>query len=158
MNVSEIMTHKPATIQQNETLYDALGKMEEVGCHHLPVLSDDGHLVGIITNHDCHVPLNLRYTMRDRWRENEKVNKILVRTTMTPAPIVVEPTTKAAEAARLMLSNHISCLPVMRGETLVGIVTISDILMAFIKSHKDDFLPVETGNDNVARGGGSVLK
>ena len=51
---------------------------------------------------------------------------------MTPAPIIVEPNTPAAEAARLMLVNHIGCLPVMRSETLVGIITKSDILMAFM--------------------------
>jgi acetoin utilization protein AcuB len=52
---------------------------------------------------------------------------------MTPAPIIVEPDTSAAEAARLMLVNQISCLPVMRGETLIGILTSSDIFMAFIR-------------------------
>ncbi len=136
MNVSDIMTEKPVTIQQDRTLADALEKMEHVGCHHLPVLSDDGHLTGILTDHDCHAALNLPYTMRDHWRDEERVYEILVRNTMTPAPITAEPSTPATEAARLMLANRIGCLPVMRSETLVGIVTSSDILMAFIREHE----------------------
>jgi CBS domain-containing protein len=55
---------------------------------------------------------------------------------MTPAPIVVEPEMDADEAARLMLTNHIGCLPVMRSETLVGIVTTSDMLVAFMNLYK----------------------
>jgi predicted transcriptional regulator len=54
---------------------------------------------------------------------------------MTPAPTVVEPGTSADEAARLMLMHEIGCLPVMRSETLVGIITRSDILLAFINYH-----------------------
>ena len=51
---------------------------------------------------------------------------------MTPAPIVVPPEAPAEEAARRMLQNRISCLPVMRDETLVGIVTRTDIVAAFM--------------------------
>ena len=51
---------------------------------------------------------------------------------MTPAPIVIAPDARADEAARMMLKNQISCLPVMRDETLVGIVTRSDFLLAFM--------------------------
>jgi len=74
--------------------------------------------------------------LRARWQDEELANHLPVRAIMTPAPIIVEPNTSADEAARLMLVNHISCLPVMRGETLVGIITTSDILMAFMTMHK----------------------
>jgi CBS domain-containing protein len=52
---------------------------------------------------------------------------------MSPAPIVVEPSAPAEEAVRLMLMNRIGSLPVMRSETLIGIVTKSDILLAFMR-------------------------
>jgi predicted transcriptional regulator len=55
---------------------------------------------------------------------------------MTPAPIIIEPHAPVVQAARLMLVNHISSLPVMRSETLVGIVTKSDILVAFMRYHE----------------------
>ncbi|NWG17590.1 MAG: CBS domain-containing protein [Chloroflexi bacterium] len=132
MYVSDIMTAKPATIRLNNTLRDALETMERVGCHHLPVIGTDGHLVGIISDRDVRTALNSPYILRERWQDEELVNHLPVRAMMTPAPIVIAPEAPAAEAVRLMLKNQISCLPVMRDETLVGIITRSDILLAFM--------------------------
>lgn len=138
MTVADFMTRDPRTIQQDSTIYEALALMEEIGCHHLPVMSDDHHLIGVLTAHDCHFSLNLPYTARDQWRTHPQAQQTQVRSTMTPAPIVVEPNASAAEAARLMLVNQISCLPVMRGETLIGILTSSDIFMAFIRCQANE--------------------
>jgi acetoin utilization protein AcuB len=132
MNVSDIMTAKPVTIRLNDTLRDALELMERVGCHHLPVLGTNGHLIGILSDRDCRTALNSPYILRERWQDEELVNHLPVRAMMTPAPIVIAPDAHATEAVRLMLKNQISCLPVMRDETLVGIVTRSDILVAFM--------------------------
>jgi acetoin utilization protein AcuB len=132
MNVSDLMTHKPVTIRVDQKLRDALEAMEHVGCHHLPVMSKDGHLIGILSDRDCRTALNSPHTLRERWQDEELADKLQVRAMMTPAPIVVAPEAPADEAVRMMLKNNISCLPVMRDETLVGIVTRSDILLAFM--------------------------
>lgn len=133
MNVSDIMTPKPVTVDQNKTLRNALELMEMVGCHHLPVTGYDGHLVGILSDRDCRSALNSPFLLREQWEEDDLVNSVLVRAMMTAAPIVVEPDSPVVEAARLMLHNHINCLPVMRSETLVGIITTSDVLIAFMQ-------------------------
>ncbi len=146
MYVGDIMTARPVTIDQDDTLRSALELMEQVGCHHLPVLGVDGHLVGIISDRDCRTALNSPYILRERWQDDELVNKLLVRAMMTPAPIVVEPDTPVEEAARLMLKSHISSLPVMRSETLVGIVTTSDILVAFMNLQKRQQAREQTGS------------
>lgn len=132
MNVSEIMTVKPVTIHPQNTLRMALEKMESVNCHHLPVISSAGHLVGILSDRDCRTALNSPYILRERWHDEALADNLLVRSIMTAAPIVTEPDAFISEAAKLMLTNHVNCLPVMRGETLVGIITSSDILTAFI--------------------------
>lgn len=132
MNVSEIMTKKPVTVRLGSTLREALETMDSVGCHHLPVLNGDNHLIGVISDRDCRTALNSPYILRERWQDDQLVETLTVRMFMTPAPIVIPPDVDAAEAARMMLENNISCLPVMRDETLVGIVTRSDILMAFV--------------------------
>jgi acetoin utilization protein AcuB len=132
MNITDIMTHKPVTVRLDHTLRDALETMERVGCHHLPVLSSEGHLIGILSDRDCRTALNSPHIMRERWQDEELADHLPIRAMMTPAPIVVAPEAPAEEAARLMLANQISCLPVMRDETLVGIVTRSDILAAFM--------------------------
>ncbi len=132
MNVSDLMTQKPAVAMLDYTLRDALELMERVGCHHLPVVSKDGHLIGILSDRDCRTALNSPHVLRERWQDEELVAKLPVRAMMTPAPIVIAPEAPADEAARLMLKHQISSLPVMRDETLIGIVTRSDILLAFM--------------------------
>lgn len=133
MNVSDIMTTKPVTAPLESTLRVALESMKKVGCHHLPVISSEGHVVGILSDRDCRTALNSPYTLRERWQDEDLIDHLLIRNVMTPAPIVTEPDAFVHEAARLMLANHINCLPVMRGETLVGIITTSDILATFIR-------------------------
>ncbi len=132
MNVSDIMTKKPTAVQLDTTLHDALEIMERLGCHHLPVLGTNGHLIGILSDRDCRTALNSPHIMRERWQDEELATHLPVRAMMTPAPIVIAPEAAAEEAAQMMLKNKISCLPVMRDETLVGIVTRSDILLAFM--------------------------
>ena len=133
MNVTDLMTRKPVTIHPQSTLRLALETMEEVGCHHLPVISSEGHLVGILSDRDCRTALHSPYLLPAYWHAEPLIDSLLIRTLMTPAPIVTEPDALVREAVQLMLTNHVNCLPVMRGETLVGILTSSDILAAFIR-------------------------
>jgi len=132
MNVSDVMTNNPVTISPDATLREALETMERVGCHHLPVISANKHLTGIITARDCRLALRLPDLLREYWQDDTLADHLLVKTVMTPAPMIVEPDTSVDEAVRLMLVNYVSCLPVMRGETLVGIVTTSDLLVALM--------------------------
>ena len=132
MNVADIMTRKPATISHDSTLAVALEIMEQVDCRHLPVLSADSHLVGILSDRDCRLALNAPNILRERWQDEEVIKNTQIAGIMTPAPIVTEADVSATEAARLMLTHHVSALPVMRAETLIGIVTTSDLLVAFM--------------------------
>lgn len=122
VNVNDLMTAQPVSIDQNASLTHALTVMKRVGCHHLPVVGSSGHVLGVVTVGDCEHALSGRITVPD----------MTVRMVMSPAPIIVEPENSVEEAARLMLTHHIGCLPVMRGETLVGIITTSDLMIALI--------------------------
>lgn len=136
MKVTDIMTHNPVTIRPDNTLREALEAMEQNDCHHLPVLSGEGHLVGIITARDCRLALRLPDIVQEYWRDEDLANRLLVGAVMTVAPITAEPEMPVVEAARLLLVHYVSCLPVMRGESLVGIITISDVLVAFVKMYR----------------------
>ncbi len=136
MNVFDIMTTNPITIRLNASLGEALQLMEEHDFKHIPVLSLEGHLIGILSDRDCRQALNSPYILRERWQDEALISQLQVRAMMSPAPIIIEPNASAAEAARLMLTHQIGCLPVMRGESLVGIVTRSDILVAFMTMHE----------------------
>lgn len=142
MLVSEIMTADPLSISSDSTLREALEAMASIDCHHLPVLSAAGHVVGMITARDCRLALHLPDVRPEYWHGLERADELRVRDVMSPAPIIVEPETHAAEAARLMVSHYVSCLPVMLGETLVGIVTTTDLLVAFVGSTQRTPQPV----------------
>jgi acetoin utilization protein AcuB len=132
MLVSEIMTHEPVTIAPAANVSQALDAMIELEFHQLPVLSEQGHLIGIINQRDCQRALGL-----DPWcgpNTRSSGSHAEVRHYMRPAPIVVEPRTPVQEAARLMTIHHLRCLPVMRDESLVGILTVSDLLIAFMQT------------------------
>ncbi|MCU0512389.1 MAG: CBS domain-containing protein [Anaerolineae bacterium] len=136
MNVVDIMTASPVTIRLERTLREALELMEKHSFKHLPVMSAGGHLVGVISDRDCRHALNSPFIMRAKWQDEALINTLQVRAVMTAAPIIIEPNAPAAEAARLMLTHRIGCLPVMRSETLIGIVTRSDILVAFMNMQR----------------------
>jgi len=97
------------------------------------VFSAENHLVGVITARDCRLALSLPDIVREYWQDDSLAPQLLVSAVMSVAPTVTTPEAAAAEAARTMLREYVSCLPVMREETLVGIVTVSDILVAFTK-------------------------
>lgn len=148
MNVKQIMTATPVTIRHDSTLGEALRTMEQVGCRHLPVMSNDKHLIGMVSDRDCRTALNSPNIMRERWQDDKVINQTRIRHIMSPAPIIIEDDLPAHEAARLMLTHSISALPVMRGETLVGIVTTSDILMAYMTLEKRlSAVPTEGSSD-----------
>jgi acetoin utilization protein AcuB len=136
MKVADIMTRNLVSIRPDNSLREAIEMMEQSECHHLPVLSAEKHLVGIITARDCRLALRLPDIIPEYWRDEDLADQLLVSTVMTAAPIIAESEISVVEATRLMLTHYVSCLPVMRGETLVGIVTNSDILVAFVKMHQ----------------------
>lgn len=130
------MTANPRTIRGDKSLRTALELMQSEKIKHLPVMSRQGHLLGVLSDRDCRHALNSPFIMRERWQDEELTVRVLVRSVMTAAPIIIEPHMPAEQAVRLMLEHRIGCLPVMRGETLVGIVTRSDILVAFMNIHR----------------------
>jgi len=132
VNVSDVMTSSPTVVFPSASIGEALQLMTQIGCHHLPVISVERHLIGVLSIHDCQRVLGEVLKGKPQPTNTTLASSILVSSAMTPAPIILEPDAPAHQAARLMLEHFIGCLPIMRGETLVGIVTRSDLLMAFM--------------------------
>jgi acetoin utilization protein AcuB len=132
MNVSDVMTLHPTTIAPDATVAEAVRLFREVGCHHLPVISAEKHLIGILSARDCEQALGESLEKSTPIINAALARSIPVSMVMTAAPFNIEPDAPVEEAARLMLEHYIGCLPVMRDETLIGIITRSDVLLAFI--------------------------
>jgi acetoin utilization protein AcuB len=123
MDVREAMTARPVAVTPAQTLAEALALMRHGRFRHLPVVAD-GALAGIVTERD------LRLAEPAAWTP-EHGNRP-VRVVMTRDVIAVGPDDPVEHAARLMLENTVSCLPVLDGDALVGIITESDIFRAFV--------------------------
>lgn len=156
MLVEKRMKKNPETITPEDYLAAALVKMYKGGFRRLPVIKD-GKLIGIITDRDLREHAGLL--------ERTKTSAAMTKDLMT-----VTSRTTLEQAAKLMLSHKISGLPVTDAGKLVGIITTSDILQAFLDvmgaseegSSRIDFL-LEQGHDlalaskTIAEEGGEVL-
>ncbi|MFZ2062340.1 MAG: CBS domain-containing protein [Candidatus Binatus sp.] len=118
MQIINLMTPDPITIDQYDMLSKAKCLMDEGGFRRLPVL-DEGRLVGIVTERDLR-----EYT---GYLESTRVTAAM----RTPL-ITVTPHNTVEDAACLMLKHKIGGIPVVAEGKLVGIVTSSDLLNAFL--------------------------
>jgi IMP dehydrogenase len=117
----------PVTIRPDRPVREALAVMERYKISGVPVVDEDGHLVGIITNRD------LRFETRF---------DIPVSEVMTPQPLVSVPVGTTLDEAKVVLQKHrIEKLLVVDGDKhLKGLITVKDIQKAIRYPHaaKDD--------------------
>jgi acetoin utilization protein AcuB len=118
MLVQNRMTKNPETVSPNEFLASGLVKMHKGGFRRLPVVQDD-KLIGIITDRDLREHAGLP--------ERTKISSVMSKDLLT-----VTPRATLEQAAKLMLGHKISGLPVTDAGKLVGVITTSDILQAFL--------------------------
>ncbi|MBC7234712.1 MAG: CBS domain-containing protein [Chloroflexi bacterium] len=133
MLVKERMSRHPITIKPETSLYDALRIMRESKIRRLPVLDEDGKLVGIVLEKDLLYASPSPATSLSVYELNYLISRIKVEDLMTKNVITVAEDCPLEEAARIMVDNDIGGLPVMRGDTLVGMITESDLFKIFLE-------------------------
>lgn len=132
MFVRDYMTTSPITIGPGVPILDALEVMRKNKIRHLPVV-DRGRLVGIVTERDLLTVSPSPATTLSIFELNYLLSKMEVKEVMKTNPITVTPDCTIEKAALLMREHRIGCLPVMEGDSLVGIITQNDILDALIR-------------------------
>jgi acetoin utilization protein AcuB len=133
MRVSELISGPPITIPPDTPVLEARRIMQTKTIRHLLVV-EDGRLVGIVTDRDIRLNMPSPATTLSVWEVNYLLARLTVREVMTTSVIVVEPDRHAHEAASLLLAEKIGALPVVDGDRLVGIVTETDFLRAFVEN------------------------
>ncbi|MCW3998646.1 MAG: CBS domain-containing protein [Candidatus Bathyarchaeota archaeon] len=116
-NVKDIMTKHVVTLEASKTVFDAAKLMSEKGLGCVIVVIQ-AFPVGIITERDI-----IRRIVAQRASIDQKVTEVMTKTLIT-----VDPDTSLKEAARIMSSNRIRRLPVLKNNKLVGIVVASDFV------------------------------
>ena len=131
MRVRDLMTRAPIAVDPATPMLDARHLMLSKHFRHLLVVEDD-RLVGIVTDRDIRLNLPSQATSLSVWEINHLLVKLTVGQVMTASVITVGPDRDAGDAARLMLEHKIGALPVTEGGRLIGIVTETDLLRAFV--------------------------
>ena len=131
MFVEKLMKPNLITVGPQDSFRHAMTLIRQRGIRHLPVVDGD-RLVGIVTDRDIRQASPSPATSLEIHELHYLLEKVKVCEIMTAQVITVTPETPIEEAARLMLANRIGSLPVLRGASLVGIITETDLLQAFV--------------------------
>jgi acetoin utilization protein AcuB len=126
--VKDWMTPDVVTIHPDTSVHDAHQLMTREEIRRLPVVDSHGRLVGIVTLGDLRAAEPSPATSLSVWELNYLLTTLTVEKIMTRDPITLSPDSTIGEAARTMLENRVSGLPVLDDEgKVVGIITESDI-------------------------------
>ena len=132
MLVREWMTPDPVTISPDTPVLEAIKLLKEKGFRRLPIV-EGGKLVGIVTDKDLKDAMPSKATTLSVWELNYLLSKLTVSEVMAKPVITVQADEPLEEAALLMEEYKVGGLPVLEGDRLVGMITITDVLRAFIE-------------------------
>ena len=122
--IRDMMTKEPVVISADVGIDVALETMNASSVRRLPVVSDSGRVIGIITREDVRAALP-RGALHMAAHQDEPMPT--VNDVMTTDVVTVRPDDLLDRAAKLMLHRKIGGLPVVENIRLVGIVTESDV-------------------------------
>lgn len=144
--VRDWMTREIITVTPDTTLPEAHQIMMNEEIRRLPVVYSDGRLAGIITLGDVRGAQPSPATSLSIWELNYLLSQLKVEKIMTPDPITIHEDATIGEAARVMLENRVSGLPVVDSTgKLAGIITESDIFSMVVLhewSEDEEAMPV----------------
>ncbi|MBU1004145.1 MAG: CBS domain-containing protein [Proteobacteria bacterium] len=151
LTAKDIMTSDLMTLQTSDDVASAAAILIDKRINGLPVLNEDGALVGILCQSDLvaqqkklrlpsvftlldgMIPLS---STREMEQEMEKITALTVGQAMTPDPVTVSLDTPLDEVASLMVDKKYHTLPVMDGDRLVGVLGKEDVLRTLLPGAK----------------------
>lgn len=147
LNASDIMTTEVITVKKETSLKELAEILYKNRINGVPVVDDDGLLVGIICESDLirkdkklHIPTVVAlfdavfYLESSKRIEKEikQINATTVEELYTPKVVTVDEKTPIDEIATLMTQKKIYTIPVMDGDRLVGIIGKGDVIRTFL--------------------------
>jgi len=142
--VKDYMSKKVVTCRKSDSLKFALNMINKNGISRLVVTDNDGDPTGIITRNTFLIHSNNfkkgNSKSPDYWQPTELDSLLPVETLLHNDLLTVNLDEDLAKAARLMINNIVSGLPVVDKKTLVGIITKSDLVRAFSQVESNTIL------------------
>jgi len=114
------MTDAPTTARPDLNAADAAGMMRSHDVGVIPI-AENGALLGLVTDRDLVVRV---------LAERKDPTSVTLRDVMTSSPVTVTPDMELTDARQLMAEHRVRRLPVMKGDDLVGIISLGDVAVA----------------------------
>jgi acetoin utilization protein AcuB len=132
MFVAQWMTPAPQSVSSKTPVMEAMQLLRRGGYRRLPVV-EGGKVVGIVTDRDLKEANPPKADTLSVYELNYRLSKLTVREVMTAPVVTVSPEDPVEQASLLMEAHNISGLPVVEAGQLKGMLTISDMLRAFVE-------------------------
>ncbi len=143
MLVRDWMTKDPQVVPPSTPVMEAMNMLRGEGYRRLPVVKD-GKLLGIVTDRDLKEATPSKATSLSVYELNYLLSKLTLKDVMRTPVITIGPDEPIEQAALTMETHRVSGLPVIEKGAVVGILTITDLLRAFV-----DFLGLREGGRRV---------
>jgi CBS domain-containing protein len=128
--VRDIMQRKVVTISAGDRLSTVEDIMTLGHVRHMPVVHA-GKLVGVVSERDLLRASLSNLTEFGTEQRRAFLHVVEIKRVMSTPPIVIGPENSVEDAARVMAEHRIGCLPVVDVDTLVGMLTETDVLRCF---------------------------
>ena len=125
MLVRDVMTPNPTSGYPEMPITEVQALMQENNVRHLPILDAGEKMVGLITQRSIMQAAPPDLSQFSPFVVNYVLAKLQAHNIMVRGVVTISPNTTIEEAARIMADEKIGCLPVMRGDDMVGIITDS---------------------------------
>jgi acetoin utilization protein AcuB len=127
------MQYAPLTAHAEDLVSQAHHQMQRADVRHLPIVAADGTLLGLLSDRDLRQAGASTLPPLSRYEAPLQLMTMRVKDIMRTDVTTVGGETTLADAGQLLLEHKIGCLPVLHPDrTLVGIVTVTDLLRAYI--------------------------
>jgi acetoin utilization protein AcuB len=128
MKVGDVMTKDPVAVDLDTPVRVAIDLMRSKGIRHLPVVDQDAHVRGMLTDRDLRHAAFLPALAGQSGLAPHRVKAPRVRDIMTWSVVTTEAEIPLVQAALTMFQRRIGSLPVVADGRLVGILTERDVL------------------------------
>ena len=137
MPIRAHMQYAPLTGRQDDLVSQAQHRMQSADVRHLPIVAADGTLLGLLSDRDLRQAGASTLPPLSRYEAPLLLMTMLVKDIMRTDVTTVGGETTLADAGQLLLEHKIGCLPVLHHDrTLVGMVTVTDLLRAYLAFQK----------------------
>jgi len=135
MRARDIMTPHPVTVGTDVSAREAAAMLEEHRITSMPVVDDDGQVIGIVSEVDLlreRLPHDPRSSVQPRIDAPDPPKTVAE--VMSDMVICLSADADAADLAEAMVESHVRAIPILAGSELVGIVSRRDLLRTLLRN------------------------